>query len=336
MNDRKIRNNYIFIFGIPFVLITSLILFSYSNIFSQHASQLSIAITIDFVLTIPIIYLFLIRKSKIDKKTVVPLFILGIIITSFIIPKENQNLLNYIKTWVVPIVEIIVLSLVVMNVRKAIKVFNKKKEYSFDLLNNIRDTCSTIFPKTISNFLSIEIASFYYGFFHWKPLKLKENEFTYHKNTGTQALLFTIIILIAIETVAFHALLNRWSSTAAWVLTGISIYSAFQIFGFLRSLNKRPIVIEQDILKLRYGIMGETNIELKNISAIELTTRSLDSYEKVEYLSFLEEAEGHNLVIHLKKENTLIGIYGRKKKFKSIALFIDEKGKFKAALETKF
>lgn len=335
MELTKIRNSNLIIFGIPLLLIAFLVLFSYTAFFDRHSAQLSIALTLDFILTIPILYLFLIRKSNIDKKTVVPFFIGGIIIATFVIPQENQGLLETVKTWVVPLVEITVITLIVLNVRKALEIYKVKKENSFDLLTNIRATCTTVFPKHFANFLAIEITSFYYGFIHWKKIKPTKNEFTYHKNTGSQSLLIAVIILIAIETVAFHALLNRWSATAAWILTGISIYSAFQIFGFLRSLSKRPIIIERDILKLYYGIMGETTIEINNIAAIELTSKPFDSDQKVTYLSFLGEAEGHNIVIHLNKENTLIGLYGTKKKYRSIALFIDEKEKFKNTLETK-
>ena len=177
----------------------------------------------------------LIRKSSIDKKTVVPLFILGIVIASFIIPKENQGLLSTIKTWIVPIVEITVFVLIIMNIRKATKIYKQKKEQSFDLVTIVRETCASIFPKKAAGFLSVEILSFYYGFIHWRQVKLKENEFTYHKNTGTQVLLIAVIFLIGIETVAFHALLIKYNSIAAWILTGLSIYSAFQVFGFLKS-----------------------------------------------------------------------------------------------------
>jgi len=113
------------------------------------------------------------------------------------------------------------------------------------------------------------------------------------------------------------------------------MYSAFQIFGFLRSLSKRPIMIKENILELRYGIMCESDIEIQNIDTVELTTKAFEPNDTTAYLSFLGSTEGHNMIIHLKKENTLIGLYGKKKKFKSVALFIDKKQEFKTALETK-
>jgi len=336
MNLTKTQHNWFLILGVPFLLIVSLILLTKSEVFHLNVSQLSIATTLDLVFTIPLVYFFLIRKSKIDKKTVVPFFILGIALATFVIPKAQQGLLSVIKTWIVPIVEIGVVTLIILNIRKAIKIYKTKKEQSFDIVSIIRITCTDIFPKKVASFLSLEILAFYYGFIHWKKIKLRDNEFTYHKNTGSQVLFVAIIFLIAIETVAFHVLLNKWSSIAAWILTGISIYSAFQIFGFLKSISKRPTIIDSDNLKLRYGIMSEVDIEIDDIKSIEMTTASFDKDDKaITYLSLLGDSEGHNIILTLKKPYTLNGVYGIRKEFQKIALFIDDKNKFQKVLENK-
>ncbi len=334
MNYIKNKTNYVIIFGIPFALLISLILLSYFETLRLHTSLMSMATTLDFVFTVPLVYYFLIRKTTINKKTVVPFFIIGIVIASFVIPQEQQGLLSSIKTWVVPIVEIGVATLIILNIRKAVKIYKEKKGQSVDIVAIIRETCTDVFPKKVAGFLSIEILTLYYGFIHWKKMKFKENEFTYHKKTGSQTLFVAIIFLIAIETVAFHALLYKWSTIAAWILTGLSIYSGFQIFGFLKSLSKRPIVINSDVLKLRYGIMGEVDIDICDIDRVEISSQSIDKQDKeITYLSFLGDSEGHNIIVHLKKEYTLMGIYGIRKKFQKIALFLDEKQTFCNQLE---
>jgi len=334
MNLTKTQLNWLLRFGIPLLLIVSLIVLTKSEVFYLNSSQLSIATTLDFVFTIPLVYFFLIRKSNINKKTVVPFFILGIVLATFVIPKEQQGLLSAIKTWILPLVEIGVITLIILNIRKAIKIYKAKKEQSFDVVSIVRNTCVDIFPKKIASFLSLEILSFYYGFVHWKKIKFKDNEFTYHKNTGSQVLFVAIIFLIAIETVAFHALLNKWSSIAAWILTSLSIYSAFQVFGFLKSIGKRPIIIGTENLKLRYGIMCEVEINIDDIESIEMTTASFDKEDKViTHLSLLGDSEGHNVMLSLKEPHTLNGVYGIRREFQKIALFIDDKQKFYNQLE---
>ena len=92
---------------------------------------------------------------------------------------------------------------------------------------------------------------------------------------------------------------------------------------------KRPISIENDRLYLRYGIMSETTIYIKDIDRVEISSKDIEINKETRKLSFLGELEGHNIIIRLKKENELIGLYGLKRKYKNLALYIDEKIEFK-------
>ena len=157
---------------------------------------------------------------------------------------------------------------------------------------------------------------------------MKSNEFTYHKDSGTIAILIAIIFIVAIETVTFHILLTKWNGTVAWIFTFLSIYSGIQIFGFLKSMFKRPISIENNRLHLRYGIMTESSINLENIDSVELSTKEIETNKETRKLSFLGELESHNVVIRLKGEETLIGLYGIRRKFKVLLLHVDNKIEF--------
>ena len=126
-----------------------------------------------------------------------------------------------------------------------------------------------------------------------------------------------------------HTLLAKWSNTAAWVLTFLSIYSGIQLFGFLKSMFKRPILIEDKKLFLRYGIMNETIIDTEIIDSIEISSKDITLDKETRKLSFLGELESHNIIIRLKEENTLIGLYGVKRKFKNLVLHVDDKVEFK-------
>lgn len=300
-----------------------------SSIFSTNPNSLSTGITVDLLLTVPFIYFLLIRKTNIPKTTVVPFLIGGIVICSLIIPSENQYYLNLFKTWVLPIVELSILTFVIYNVRKAIKRYRLNSNESIDFFTTLKSTCYEILPKGTVIPVVTEIAVFYYGFIHWRKRKLEKNEFTYHKDSGTIAILIAIIFIVAIETVVFHILLSKWSDIAAWVLTFLSIYSGIQLFGFLKSMYKRPSSIENDKVFLRYGIMNETTIDLSNIDTIEISSKDIELNKETRKLSFLGELESHNMVIRLKEENTLIGLYGIKRKYKNLAFHIDKKVEFK-------
>lgn len=317
------------IFGIPLLIIGIMVFISKSTIFNANPRILSTGITFDLLLTVPLVYFLLIRKSSIPNTTVVPILIIGIVICSIILPAENQYYLNLFKTWIFPIVELSILTFVILNVRKGIKRYKQNKTESFDFFTTLKSTCYEILPKKIVIPLVTEIAVFYYGFINWRKRKLRENEFTYHKDSGTVTLLLAIIFIVAIETVTFHILLAKWNIIVAWILTCLSIYSGVQLLGFLKSMPKRPISIEHEQLFLRYGIMNETTIDLKNIDSIEISSSDIELNKETRKLSFLGNLESHNVIIRLKKENILIGLYGIKRKYKNLALHVDKKNEFK-------
>lgn len=338
MNRALHLNRYLISFGIPLGLLGVLVLIMRSPLLAWN-NTLTLAVTFDLILTIPIIYFLLIRKTAIPKTTVIPFIVMGLIIGTYFLPKDSQGYLNLFKTWALPIIELSILTLVVIKFRRALKKYKDLKDSTPDFFSTLKSTCYEMLPKYAVMPVVTEIAVFYYGFIHWKRKTIKENEFTYHKDSGIVALMLVAIFIIAIETVVLHILVVKWSSTVAWILTFLSIYSVIQLFGFLRSMFKRPISIANNKLILRYGIMSESTIDLSEIESVEISSKDIAFHKEIRKLSLLGELESHNVILKLKKENTLIGLYGRKRTFKVLALHVDDKMRFKdqidSALQTK-
>ncbi|WP_299259587.1 hypothetical protein [uncultured Aquimarina sp.] len=327
--------NSIITFGSPLLIIILMIAITKSKLFVLNPEALSIGVTADLLFTVPFIYFLLIRKKNVPKITVLSLFILGVVITTFIIPKENQLFLDQIKTWFLPFLEIGVFTFVLFKVRKVLKSYRHNKKEGSDFFSTLKVTCKELLPERIAILLLMEIAVFYYGFISWKKTKLGSNEFSYHKNSGTISILMALIVIIAIETYVLHILLGRWNIIAAWIVSGLSIYSGIQLFGFLKSMFKRPFSIEKNTIYLRYGILSEATIDINNIKSVEISSKPIEFNDTNRKLSPLGELESHNIAIHVKKENPIIGLYGVKRKFKTLAFYIDKKEEFKAQLDKK-
>ncbi len=332
MNRTITLNRNLINFGIPlglFGIVSWLIKTSFLN----GNDTLNLAITIDLLLIIPLIYFLLIRKSEIPKTTVVPFMIVGLIIGSYLLPKESQSYLALFKHWVLPVIEISILAFIVFKLRTGIKTYRELKGTNPDFFNTLRSVCNEILPTKLVLPFATEVAVIYYGFINWKKRQLQTNEFTYHKKSGTPALFGSFILIIGVETIALHFLLAKWNPIIAWILTGLSIYTAIQILGFVKSLSQRPISINQNSLILKYGILNASEIPLTDIDRIEISRKSLGKEKLIKTLSPLGELESHNVIIHLKKENELVGLYGMKKKFRVLGLHIDEPKEFKERIE---
>lgn len=332
MSKTILLNRNLINFGIPIGLLVILIFLMKSSLLNGNDS-LNLAITVDLLLTVPLVYFLLIRKTQIPKTTVVPVMVLGLLIGSYFLPKESQTYLDLFKNWALPIIELSILTFIIFKVRKAINTYKELKSVTPDFYDTLKNVCNEILPKKLILPFATEVAVFYYGFINWKKRRINSNEFTYHKKSGTPSLLGGFIMVIAIETIALHFLLAKWSPVFAWILTGLSLYTAIQFFGFARALSKRPISVEESTLTLRYGIMNETRISLSDIESVVLSKKELEKDKLTKSLSPLGELESHNVIINLKRENTLVGIYGIKKKYKIIGLHIDEPNGFKEKLE---
>ncbi|MEQ8424004.1 MAG: hypothetical protein RIA63_04790 [Cyclobacteriaceae bacterium] len=320
-------------FAAPLLLIGIIVFLSQSKTFTVNPDSLSLGITLDLLLTVPLIYFLLIRNKDIPNITVVPFFVAGVIIASFILPEENQYYLNLAKTWVLPVVELGILTLIIIKVRKATKYFIQIDNPDF--FTALKGACAEALPKQVVVPFAFEIGVFYYAFVDWKKRRPNKNEFTYHKDSGSIALLATILFLVIFETIAIHLLLAKWSDTAAWIMTGLSIFSGYQVLGFLKSLSRRPITITDEYLNLYCGILSEAVVPLKDIEKVELSSKFLDFDQSTRPLSPLGKIEGHNVVITLQKEHVISGFYGIKRKFRTLALHVDQKEEFKAQIEAR-
>lgn len=320
------------VFGIPLGGLAALVVLMQLPLLQEN-NTLALALTVDLLLTIPLVYFLLIRKTEIPKITVFPILLLGVLLGTYYLPPQGQTYLDLFKFWGLPLIEISVLLLIGLKVNRAQKAYSKHKSLNPDFYEVLKKVCQEEFPKKLASLLVSEMAVFYYGFVRWKKRAILPNEYTYHQKSGTPSLLLGLIMVIGIETVSLHFLLAKWSSVAAWILTGLSVYSGLQVIGFAKSLSQRPICCGPDKLLLRYGILNETKLPYTSIDAVVLSTESLKKEKYTRKISPLGDLESHNVIIHFNQIGILEGLYGFNKKFKTLALYLDEPQQFKAQLD---
>ncbi|MHA7130435.1 hypothetical protein [Algoriphagus namhaensis] len=306
-----------------------------STEFLQRADILSLGITVDLVFVIPVVYYLLIRNRKIPKTTVVPVFILGVICATFILPEGNQYYLSLVKTWLVPLVEFTAVGFVIFKVRQMIiRHRHNSNSADLDFYSALSQTCEAIFPSLAAKAVTMEVSIFYYGFFQWGKATEKDNAFSYHRESSARIVLSILILLVVTETLVFHILVMNWSTTAAWILTGVSAYSGLQVFGIVRSLAVRPHLVQRDSLDLRFGILNQCVVNFDDLATIEKSSCELEE-GTFNNLSPLGSMDPHNVIIKFKTEQTISGLYGREQKTAILAIYVDRPNHFVAAVRGK-
>lgn len=326
------RQSSFWVFLIPFLLIGVLISLSLgSELFFASTPFWYSALILDFTLTIPLVYYFLIRKKKISKFTVVPVFIAGIILSSLLIPPEEKGVLTFILNWVFPIVEILVFAKISHTVFKLVKTLKQTRNQNPDFYEAFLEASTQIFPAKMKHIVASEASLIYYCFFAWRNPKLKSNEFSYHHKTPVVSLLYGFMLLIVAEGIGLHLWLDGYNSILAWVFSFLSAYGFLQVFGVLKSIPKRPIIVNENEVLLKFGLLGSANLAKSNIESIYLSTKDIP--EDIVDLKKLFLVD-HNILITLKNSQRVPGLYGLKKDAKHIALFVDHPTDFIKMVQT--
>lgn len=299
-----------------------------STAFQANPRELAMAITVDLTFLSPILYLLLIRKTKIPNVTVVPVFVLGMIVTGLILPSQHHATLNFVQTYFLPFVELGAISIITWKFVKLRKSFVKNSGKNIDFFEVMKAAAKEVIPGKASVFFATELSIFYYGLFSWKKRPLAPLEFSYHRKSSSRALFYTVLFLAVVETFVLHLLLQSWSEIAAWILTGISIYTFFQILGIVRSMSQRPTRLTGGAIEIRYGIMNEVSIPFDQIEEVVQSTAAKEWDKEVRALSPFGDFEGYNVVLKVKEPVEINGIYGLKRSFKELAFHLDEPESF--------
>lgn len=294
-------------------------------------ATLAIGITYDLTIVGPLLYLAAIWRKSIPKATVLPFFIIGLITALQILPNDHLTHARLLQHYMLPLLELIVICVIGYKVHKGIQVFRllstAKQIDVFDLL--VQVTNRFIRQQRIARILATEIAMVYFAFFSWKKSSQTNQEFTAYKENGSTALLGVLILLVMVETVVLHIVLLPWQPVIAWLLFGVSLYTALQLFAHGRAMRKRFSVVSAEGIYLKYGLAADVFIPHRLIASAVQTTSDIDNNEgRVQKVALLGALEPHNLVFSLTESVTIIGLYGIKKRGRIIACHIDEPAAF--------
>ncbi|TNE54148.1 MAG: hypothetical protein EP338_08270 [Bacteroidetes bacterium] len=327
----RYRNQLLALVGL-LGLLSTLYFIKQSDAFRQHPDELSMAITLDLILTFPLVYFFLIRKTTISKLSLIPVFVLGVVIAHFLIPKEQQGILTLVKTFIVPALELTVMAIIFTKIRRARQEFSQG--VSRDFYDRVNAACREVFGERVAYIFATEFTVIYFAFFSWKRRPLEADEFSYHKQSAAQSILYGLLLAVFAETWMIHLLLSQWSELAAWIATILSIYTGIQVLGIAKSLSKRPVHVEEHHLYLRFGLFSEAQIPLKNILTLE-QYHFKDDDQHIKKISPFSSVDSPNLLLRLDQLTTFRGLYGIKHSYKEIGFYLDEPESFLAYLKTK-
>lgn len=308
-----------------------------SSFFAQNPDALAFGMTADLVIVLPsLYYFFVVRKRQAPPITLVPIIVLSLVAAGFILPAERQNYLDLVKK-TVPFLELMALGYIAAKmraIRKNFLIARQNEIYSTDALMT---SCTQVLGKSPAlGFIITEFSLAYFAVGGWfkKFVNRDSNHlvFSYYRQSGYAAVLGIIMMILLAETTALHLLLQVWSKTAAWIFTGLSIYSLFWLLGDYHAMRLHPIVLSQEFLFIRTGLRWRVNIPLAEIIVVQ----KFNAREKPArgYLG-LSVFGDPRLIIRCRQPVVVQGLFGIKREVSLLGLSVDDEKNFLETLQQR-
>ncbi|KOY86246.1 hypothetical protein AD998_08895 [bacterium 336/3] len=286
---------------------------------------LPLAVSIDLIIILPVLYFFVIVKPlKVNK-----LSLLGVIMACMgvgygVIPKGYQEYLYYAEIGLI-ILELGVLVWVLTKIHKIIKEYQKLEKETSDFIKNVHQAFETHLGNSFFiHFFVSELIMLRYGLFFWiyKKRDTQENEFTIHKESAFVPTFSVLIFVSLIELVVVHILLMDSKPILTWILTALSVYSLVFLMAYIVSIVRRKISIEQNTVFIRVGKVWNFEIDKSNISEI-IPIKDVEKDKNILNVASLLMTQP-NVLIKLHKKISIRGLYGIKKEINQVALVLDK------------
>lgn len=292
---------------------------------------LALAVTLDLTLFIPLLYwLLLVRPNDWPAFSVLPVFLATLILASVIVPQDRQAALHIIDYLAIP-VELVLVGLLVRRARLAVRA--GRSDPGSDIHERIRAaTYELVRHRRAADVIAYEVSVLWYAFLSWRSADehgAGDAAFTHHRKAAYGPVVVVILIAIAVEIIPIHALLGRWSITAAWVVTGLSLYSAIWLIGDYRAIRLEVTMLDADHLHVRFGIRWRLALPLAGIESVERIGGRV-TREAADLRVALPGSR--RLMIRLSSPVEAIGPWGLRRKVRVLELGLDDPERLEALI----
>lgn len=294
------------------------------------------AITIDLVVGVPLLfYLLVVRAARAPAVTLVPVFLGSLFGASLALPEEHQRYLDLAGRLVVPL-ELLLLGWVAVRIHRGSSAPVEGRGGPFERL---RATLRQVLPSRIAaDAVAHEAALLGCALLAWRARPdVREGElgFSVHRRNGYGGILAAAAFVTAAETAVVHLLVERWSPTAAWVLTALGLYGLVWLLGHFQAVRLRPVLLAPDALYVRIGLLWSVRVPYGDVAALEPAGTGAPARRAPGYLHAVTLGPAR-LLVELCRPADVDGMYGYVKRgVRRIGLAVDDAERFRAELASR-
>jgi hypothetical protein len=229
---------------------------------SVHAENLATAVSTDLTFGfVAVGWLFLVRRARWPKVVLVPVLLAGVALAAQVVPAQQHQTLNLIGQ----AGQVAELGLVAFGVWKAIAVLAAARASASasgdDLWSAVRTELSRPLGARAAGILATEMAVVAYGLGGWfqKP-RTPPGAIQFRTLRGWVPLLFAIVLILLVETLAIHLLVSLVAPAVAWIFTALSLYGLLWLVADGQAARLRPILVTDTDLLVRVGLRWTVSV----------------------------------------------------------------------------
>ncbi len=176
-----------------------------------------------------------------------------------------------------------------------------------------------------------ELFLIYYGIFgsFRRTPNVNPDIFSYHRSQDTGTSL-ALMLIVAFEAVPVHFLVHQWSSVAAWILTGLSLYTLLWLLGDYQALRLKPIEFTATHLRLYTGLRWQANIALEAVAELVPVDAACNTYVDTSL------TKTPRFFLRLKRPTPVFGLFGRRTEATFTGIYVDDPKRFQTRFQNLF
>ncbi len=295
---------------------------------------LSLAVTLDLTLLLPGLYLLAIRRTRIPKLTVLPVLILCLLVASAILPDDRHRYLSLVELALIPL-ELLVAVVVVRRASRIVRGVRGREEEG-DFVEALRRVArQEIGANRVADILTTEFAMFYYLVTGWRgqpEVVPGQIAFPGNRQSGYPVFASVIAMVMLVETIGVHFIVQIWSDVAAWTLTSLGLYGFVFLFGDLHAIRLRSTVVAADRVRFRLGLRWTVDVPRSEIERVQEAVALPPGLPKRERPLRLIPLGEPNLRVVLRRPHEAVGLYGVRRAVSAIDVIVDDPDGLRQAL----
>ena len=200
--------------------------------------------------------------------------------------------------------------------------------------DSIAAVAGLVLPAPLVRFMAMEMRVMRLALFGWRrgqDVPEGAQAFDYHRYLAP--LLYTLLVLQAIELGVTHLLLRHWSPTAAWILFALGVGGALWLVGLAQGFRIHPVLLTDEGLRVRSGVLHDVLVPYDALGGV---VRGFDG-TTVKAKDTLNQAvlSWPNVMLALVRPVTVPSPFGGTREVVRIAMRIDDSAAFLAALQPR-